>query len=220
MTSEELEDKISSEVISAARLFLSRETKLPYYFGFQTLARLSSSNIEQFLTFSSVLFEEMISNKISGKDITVNDHEQDKLIKEVARHKWNQLESIVPFSKQVKNFLSALGEFSRSETYKTNAPYAPGVNGFGMKAEIAQTLIEEKTYWYNNSVYNPLVDVISTCVAYNLLELQKISQGKKGQKWDVYYLNKWLCVYFDLPLSYGGWRPKSLNELTKWTKKK
>lgn len=219
MTSEELEDKLSSEIISTARLFLSKETNIPYYYGFQTLTKLSSSNIDQFLSFSSVLFEEMISNKISGKNITVNDFEQDKLIREVAKQKWNELDKIIPFSKQVKNFLNALGEFSKSETYKANAPYAPGVNGFGMKTLLAQTLLEKEQYWYNNSVYDPLVDVISTCVAYNLLEIQNVNQGKKGQVWDVYYLNKWLCVIFDLPLSSGGWRSKTPNELIKWTKK-
>lgn len=219
MTSEELEDKLSSEIISTARLFLSKETNIPYYFGFQTLTKLSSSNIDQFLSFSSVLFEEMISNKISGKNITVSDFEQDKLIREVAKQKWNELDKIIPFSKQVKNFLSALGEFSKSETYKANAPYAPGVNGFGMKTLLAKTLIENEQYWYNNSVYDSLVDVISTCVAYNLLEIQNVNQGKKGQVWDVYYLNKWLCVIFDLPLSSGGWRSKTPNELIKWTKK-
>lgn len=219
MTSEELEDKLSSEIISTARLFLSKETNIPYYYGFQTLTKLSSSNIDQFLSFSSVLFEEMISNKISGKNITVNDFEQDKLIREVAKQKWNELDKIIPFSKQVKNFLNALGEFSKNETYKANAPYAPGVNGFGMKTLLAQTLLEKEQYWYNNSVYDPLVDVISTCVAYNLLEIQNVNQGKKGQVWDVYYLNKWLCVIFDLPLSSGGWRSKTPNELIKWTKK-
>ncbi len=219
MTSEELEDKLSSEIISAARLFLSKETNIPYYFGFQTLTKLSSSNIDQFLSFSSVLFEEMISNKISGENITISDFEQDKLIKDAAKQKWNELDKIIPFSKQVKNFLSALGEFSKAETYRANAPYAPGVNGFGMKTLLAQTLIDKETYWYNNSIYDPLVDVISTCVAYNLLEIQNVNQGKKGQVWDVYYLNKWLCVKFDLPLSSGGWRSKTPNELIKWTKK-
>ena len=219
MTSEEFEDKLSSEIISTARLFLSKETKLPYYFGFQTLAKLSSSNIEQFLSFSSVLFEEMISNKISGKNITVSDLDQDKLIKEVATQKWKELEKVVPFSRQVKNFLRALGEFAKVETYKINAPYAPGVVGFGMKRALEQTLIEQETFWYNNSVYNPLINIISTCVAYNLLEIQKVNQGKKGQVWDVYYLNKWLCVLFDLPLASGGWRAKTPNELIKWTKK-
>jgi len=30
------------------------------------------------------------------------------------------------------------------------------------------------------------------------------------------YLNRLLCVYFGLPLQYGGWRPKKIDELSKW----
>src|SRR5690606_24592448 len=81
MTVEELQDKTSSDVTSAALLFLSKESNLPYYYGFNTLTKLSSSNIEQFLSFASILFEEMISNKLSGKNITISDADQDKLIK-------------------------------------------------------------------------------------------------------------------------------------------
>lgn len=29
-------------------------------------------------------------------------------------------------------------------------------------------------------------------------------------------LNRFLCVHFDLPLQYGGWREKSLKELSRW----
>ena len=32
----------------------------------------------------------------------------------------------------------------------------------------------------------------------------------------VLYLNRMFCVYFDLPLEYGGFREKSLDELTGW----
>lgn len=214
---EELQDKFP-DVFSAAKLFLSKETNLPYYFGFPLLSKLSSSNIEQFLSFASVLFEEMISNKIAGRNITVSDFDQHRLIKEVVKQKWRELERIIPFSKSVIRFLNGFGEFAKKETYKKNAPYSPGVSGFAIKDDRGMQLINEDAVWHENQVYDSLVDVISTCVAFNLLEVHTIFQGKKGQAWDVYYLNRWLCVLFDLPLSYGGWRQKSANELTKWSK--
>ena len=216
---EEFYDKLSYDISAAARLFLSKEIEIPYYFGFTALAKLSSSNIEQFLSFSSVLFEEMISNKLTGNSITISDIEQEKIIKEVAKQKWKELERIIPYYSQVINFLRNLGEFSVKETYKPNAPYSPGVNGFAIKDNSNKDkLFAEEEIWYNNSVYNPLKDVISTCVAFNLLEIHTTFQGKKGQEWEVYYLNRWLCVFFQLPLSYGGWRHKPVNELAKWIK--
>ncbi|MDD2986136.1 hypothetical protein [Flavobacterium sp.] len=218
LTVEELKHKNSHDVGVAANLFLSTKMKLPYYFGFNTLAKSSSSNIEQFLTFSGGLFEEMISKKISGEDLVLTDAEQHDVLKEIATQKWKELRRIIPFQEQVINFLTAIGEFSKKETFKPNAPYSPGVNGFAIKPNKEPKLINNTEHWTDDLVYESLINVLSTCVAYNLLEVQSTNQGKKDQSWDVYYLNRWLCILFDLPLSYGGWRHKSPDELTKWLK--
>jgi len=218
LTIEELKHKKSYDVTSAASLFLANQTHLPYYFGFGFLAKSSSSNIEQFLTFSGALFEEMISKKISGEDLVLTDSEQHAVLKEIANQKWKELKRIIPFQEQVINFLTSLGEFSKKETYKPNAPYSPGVNGFAIRPVKELKLINNTENWIDDPVYEPLINVISTCVAFNLLEIQVTNQGKKDQSWDVYYLNRWLCIIFDLPLSYGGWRHKSPDELTKWLK--
>lgn len=218
LSKEELNEKMSSDIIGAAKLFVSAEAKIPYYFGFPALSKLSSNNIEQFLSFAGELFEEMISNKISGTDLMLSDETQQKIIKEIVDQKWKDLSRTIPYSDQVIKFLSGIGEFARKDTFKLNAPYAPGVNGFAIKAGNELKLINEGS-WLQNPIYESLVNVISTCVAFNLLEVKAINQGKKNQTWDVYYLNRWLCVKFGLPMSYGGWRHKSPDELVRWIKK-
>jgi hypothetical protein len=214
LTVQELTEKINPGVEAAAKLFLSEFIKLPYYYSFSNLCKLSSNNIEQFLTYSADLFEEMISNKLRGTQLLINSEVQEKIINKVVERKWRELPRIVPYSNFVIKFLSELGEFSKKETYKSNAPYAPGVNGFAIKP--GNINLFEKGSWLNNSIYEPLINVISTCVAFNLLEIKEVNQGEKGQHWEVYYLNRWLCVKFNLPLSYGGWRHKSPDDLLKW----
>jgi hypothetical protein len=182
------------------------------------LSQLSSSNIEQFLSFSGILYEMMISNKRSGKDIELDNKIQDKVLRGAVKKKWNELPRVVPFQSQVIPFLNNLGEYCKKETYKPNAPYSPGVTGFSIKV-VKGKLIEDEN-WLDSDSYRPLRDVISTCVAFNLLEIRETSQGKKGELWDVFYLNRWLCIKYDLPFSYGGWRHKSPNDLTKWIKSK
>jgi hypothetical protein len=219
LTELELKEKLgSSGLFSAAKLFLFHESKLPYYFGFGMLSQLSSSNIEQFLSFSGILYEMMISNKRSGKDIELDNKIQDKVLRGAVKKKWNELPRVVPFQSQVIPFLNNLGEYCKKETYKPNAPYSPGVTGFSIKV-VKGKLIEDEN-WLDSDSYRPLRDVISTCVAFNLLEIRETSQGKKGELWDVFYLNRWLCIKYDLPFSYGGWRHKSPNDLTKWIKSK
>ncbi|MEW2922988.1 hypothetical protein AB1A65_16065 [Muricauda sp. ANG21] len=218
MPIEELDKKTGSEVTKAAALFLSSVHDMPYYFGFEDLVKLSSFNIEQFLSFSSEMFEAMISNKIKGDQIILSDREQHDIIVKVAKHNWKKLRTEIPFGQSIRRFLTGLGEFSKTQTFKPNAPYAPGVNGFAITPSVQDKLYPEEQ-WINNSIYQPLVNVVSTCVAYNLLERHTLLQGKKGQSHTVYYMNRWLCVFFGLPLSYGGWRHQTPDQLIKWIKK-
>jgi hypothetical protein len=63
-----------------------------------------------------------------------------------------------------------------------------------------------------------LSQVIGTCIAHNLLEVN-LNQKCKGQYWMVMYLNRMLCMHFNLPLQYGGWRERRLPELQTWIEK-
>jgi len=213
---EELTTQLGGEIKTTAIYFVYTNYKIPYYYGFSNLAKISSCNIEQFLSFSSELFERMLSNYLLGNIVTLTAEEQEKIIQEVTINKWKSLSSSIPYSKIVIKFLINLGALCKDETNQINAPYAPGVNGFGVK-EGSKGLFK-MTNWYEDENIEPLVNVITTCVAFNLLEVRTVIQGIKGQTWKVYYLNKWLCVYFRLPLSYGNWRPKSPSELFKWLK--
>lgn len=216
LTQQELQDKLKSDINVTARLFLSNSVKVPYYFGITDLVKLSTNNIDQFLAFSANLFEEMLSNRLSGNQINVHTNDQERILQAVAEQKWQELSKILPYSRSVIRFLSNLGDACQSDTYKLNAPYAPGVTGFAVKQ--GKTMFDKSDKWFEDDLYSPLVNVISTCVAFNLLEIKEVNQGEKGKQWSVYYLNRWLCLKFKLPLSYGGWRHKSADELLKWTK--
>tara|TARA_R110002072_G_scaffold287464_4_gene453132 strand:- start:4105 stop:5988 length:1884 start_codon:yes stop_codon:yes gene_type:complete len=216
MVVEEMLNKKNSDVTNAAILFISKEYEIPYYFSFKTLSKLSSNNIEQFLSFGAELFEEMISNNMRGDEILLSDFKQDKIIENVVNKKWKRIDSEVPHAKDIQKFLKSFGSFSKKQTFQPNAPYAPGISGFSIKQK-NQALFKESD-WIDNPIYEPLINVISTCVAYNLLEKHTVLQGKKGQVWDVYYMNRWLCVFFGLPLSHGGFRHKTPDELIKWIK--
>jgi hypothetical protein len=215
LSQNELLEKLKPEIESAAKLFLSKTHKLPYYYGFSALVKLSSNNIEQFLTFSADLFEEMLSNRLSGYQINLNVKEQERILKEIVEKKWKELNKILPYSLEIINFLTTIGEVCSKDTYLPNAPYAPGVTGFAIKT--SPSLFRNEA-WTDSELYTPLVNVISTCVAFNLLEIKEVNQGEKGQKWEVYYLNRWLCLKFNLPITYGGWRAKNIQDLLRWTK--
>jgi hypothetical protein len=214
---EELLESIKGSIEEAAYFFVSREHNLPYYYGFSNLVKLSNNNIEQFLSFSSNLFEEMLSNNLAGKNPCLSPESQEKINKSIVNTKWKELPKIMPNSDIVMNFLINFTRFSKNETYKPNAPIVQGVTGFAISNYKSKSLFEEVN-WEKDETYIQLLNVLSICIAFNLLEAREIMQGQKGQRHKVFYLNRWLCMKFDLPLAYGGWKSIKQNELLKWVK--
>ena len=217
LSKEELLAKKDSAIEDTAKFFISRENNLPYYFGFSNLVKLSNNNIEQFLSFSSDLFEEMLSNNLSGLKVELKPEIQERIIKSIVDSKWKELPRIIPYSKSVTIFLEQFSAFAKKETYKPNAPITQGVTGFAISSSKNASFFEDDN-WKVNDLFLPLRNVIATCVAFNLLEPREIFQGQKGQKHQVFYLNRWLCMKFNLPLAYGGWKSKNQDDLLKWTK--
>ena len=217
LSRKELLDKKDNSIEEAARFFISRENYLPYYFGFSNLVKLSNNNIEQFLSFSSDLFEEMLSNNLSGNKVELSPEKQEKIIKSIVDSKWKELPKIIPYSKSVTTFLEQVGQFAHKETYKPNVPIIQGVTGFAISNQKNVSFFDD-TNWKTDELFHPLINVIATCVAFNLLEPREIAQGQKGQIHQVYYLNRWLCMKFNLPLAYGGWKSIKQDVLLKWTK--
>lgn len=215
---QEMEEKKDEKIITAARLFLSKQFNLPYYFGMPMLAKISTNNIEQFLSFGSPLYERMLSLNLNMTNVSLSAKDQDKEIRHIANEKWKELQKVVPESTLVTRFLEKLCTFCYDETFRKTAPYAPGVNGFYIDASRVIKLINEED-WLSNEIFDDLQLVLNTCLAFNLLHIKETMQGKKGQKKNVYYLNRWLCVKFNLPLSYGGWRTKKPDDLLRWTKR-
>lgn len=217
LSEKELEEKLDQNVEEIAKFFLFQEVGLPCYYGFNNLIKISNNNIEQFLGFASELFEDMLSAKIAGNATLISANTQEKRIKKVIDNYWNDLDRRLPDGNSIKRFLNNFSEYALKETFKVNAPIAQGVTGFSISLSKQKQLFN-RTHWYNNDYYEFLLNVISTCVANNLLERREVTQGAKGQKNQVFYLNRWLCVKFNLPVHYGGWKHKNLEELLKWVK--
>jgi hypothetical protein len=215
---DELHEKTDEKVVVAARLFLSKQFNLPYYFGMGTLSKISTNNVEQFLGFASPLYERMLSLNLNMTNVSISARDQDKEIRRIANTKWKELQKIIPESPLVIRFLQSLCSYCYNETFRPTAPYAPGVNGFYIDATRTVRLFNDED-WLSNEIFEDLRLVLNVCLAFNLLHLKEVMQGKKGERKTVYYLNRWLCVKFDLPLNYGGWRPKKPHELLKWTKR-
>ena len=215
LTANDFKDRSSSAVMHAAELFLRKEIGAPIYFGKSTLADASSTNVDQYIDVAGDLFEE-ISASIAGPRTSTPSLTADRqhaLIKAAAERRWSDMPRRLPQGYDARRLLEAAATFCQQQTYRATAPYAPGVTGFAITMTDRAYLIDD-TY-QKPTVYVKLRNVLATLLAHNLLT-PRLDHKNKGQRFVVFYLNRLICVRFDLPLGYGGWREKTLRDLLLW----
>lgn len=215
LSEEDFRRKDDSGVKAAAELFMAKGFQLPYYFGFQRLASLASSNIEQFLAIAGELFEEASSAAVMRRPYLLSAQRQHSILRRVAKQWWEQdvLRSI-PLQAEVRRFIESIGRYAGSETYRPNAPYAPGVTGVSITMEEREQLRDEKVLAGRRDL-RLLASVIGICLAHNILEAELDRPWGYDRRMHL-YLNRLLCCHFELPLHYGGWRPRKPEELARW----
>lgn len=198
----------------AEELLPGEISKLPQYYGPQTLIDLASGNIEQFLSIASKMYELLLSKKIMDTaryDLTPED--QDKIVSEYCK---NRLEDVKQLKRgnKIYAFLIQLIDFCHEQTFSPTYSYRT-VSGFAVKEENSGQYGQDG-FWFQDAANEELAVLLKDCLANNLLYKVPRTQGKKDQNWAVFYLNEWLCAYAHLPLRRGGWRKLSLARLKQW----
>lgn len=215
-TPEEYNQYIDSDLLKLAASLICSENNLPLYYGFSTLVSLSTYNIEQFIDFSSKLYEKLIANTIVDKKSNRLDAiEQDKIIKKHSEDLFVELEKL-PNGSIVQKFLKKLTEYCLEQSLGRSS-YGI-VTGFAISKNIGGSGVNYDM-WFKEPEYATLQEVLRICLANNLLYVSSTRQGNKDEIWNVFYLNRWLCVYQNIPFNTGGWRKLSLSELNKWINK-
>lgn len=185
---------------SAALYYLCIEYDLPFYFGMQKLYSLAFNNVYQFLSFAGAIFERRLSYRYHAKknSAVVSASEQDSIIHSVAKKKWEELSVMFANADRVQSLLGNIANIGIVTRDVGTASYSGGTyTGIGIKEDLFRELIKE-----NDEVRTTL----SQCVSNNLLRKQDIRQGNKDENVVVFYLNRWICAFFNLPIAYGGWK--------------
>lgn len=93
---------------------------------------------------------------------------------------------------------------------------AGALTGIGLRYPELKKLVGDEEQGYDPERYALSREVLMSCLVNNLLEARPHrKQGRKGQEILLLYLNRWICVKFDLPLLYGGWREKNVRDIQK-----
>lgn len=211
-----VEPNQSSSTKHVANFYVRNEHKIPYYYGFENLAKMSSCNVEQFLDLASSLFDEITNARIADGPAELTPGRQEEILKWAAERRYKNMLRIVN-DQSLENFLDTMADFCVEETKLPNAPY-DSVTGVAISLEDLKLLQELPPD--DRSKYGRLAGILSTCFAHNILEPRPDSrQGSPGSTHLVMYLNRIFCIHYGLPLAYGGWREKSLSDLYNFTHK-
>ena len=211
---EELDTRDSSALVGAAEIFAHRYDQAPYYFGMESVCRLSMNNIEELLSICGALYEKLKAKNILNKDLHLSPAEQDKIVRDVAKRKREFIKNSNTHGMRAQRLIDSMGEFCMERTFKPNAPIAPGVTGFRLSLNALGELSSEK----NQSIreFRLLRSVLSECIAENLLFMKESSASTNRPPGYVFYLNRLLCSHYKLPLSFGGWSEVEISTLVEW----
>jgi hypothetical protein len=215
LTEEELEDRDSSQVRGAAELFMHEELGIPYYFGFDRLCVMATSNIEELLALAAALYLGLQAKQVlRNSEPILSPVEQDKLLRKAAARKREFIPKSHTEGTRAQRLLDSIGAFCYDQTFAPNAPYAPGVTGVRLsRGELAKLTGPVKLLGSNGVA---LQRVLAECAAENLLVQRESQATGSRDSGTVFYLNRSLCVHYGLPLQMGGWRDVSVGDLMKW----
>lgn len=213
-----LETASDTDIQNAAEKYLTEEFELPYYYGPKKIAYLSSFNIDQYLSIAGDLFEEISSRHLLDDHDPLPPSKQDEIIRDWAGEKWDEIPRTVPRGEEVQRFLREVGEMCRNKWEEGTASYggAGALTGIGLRYPELEKIVGDEEKGYDTERFALSREVLTSCMVNNLLEARPHrKQGKIGQEVLILYLNRWICVKFNLPLLYGGWREKNARDIQK-----
>ena len=218
LTEEELEDRDSSQVRNAAELFMHEELGIPYYFGFERLCVMATSNVEELLGLAAALYVGLQAKQVLRKSEPIlSPLEQDKLLREAAARKRDFIPKSHTEGTRAQRLLDSIGAFCYDQTFAPNAPYAPGVTGVRLSRAELVKLTSPGAFGPPGLV---LQRVLAECAAENLLVQRESQATGSRDSGTVFYLNRSLCAHYGLPLQMGGWRDVTVGELMRWMERR
>lgn len=213
LSTEELDQRDSSQVQAAADIFLHEELKVPYYYGIERLCVLATSNVEELLSLAAALYDGLRAKQILRRpELLLSPLEQEKLLRDVAKRKRDFIPKNHTEGTRAQRLLDAIGSYCKDRTFLPNAPYAPGVTGV--------RLSQAELFKFNSGSLkdfgSTLRKVLAECVAENLLVSRQSSASTSRDGGTIFYLNRTLCMHYDLPLQMGGWQDIDVEKLIDW----
>lgn len=214
LSDDERKSRSDAAIREAAGLWLRREFGLPFYWGSRHLAKLSAENIEQYLNLCADLFDEMLAGITLRQGALVDRLRQDAALTAACDQFWADIPGRRIGGRAIQQLLRHIAKLCRAETYRPTAPYAPGATGTALSMRDRARLLDPAVR-ARLPGGEELFNALHGAIGHNLLR-PRTDYSVKNDRWMVLYLNRLTCVRYGLPLGYGGFREKPLEEMCQW----
>ena len=214
LSEEERKARSGSAIRESADLFLRREFGLPFYSGSERLSKLSAENIEQYLNLCADIFDEMLVGVTLRRGAELKRLRQDAALTAASEQFWQDIPARRVGGRGIQQLLRHIAKLCRTETYRPKAPYAPGVTGTALSMDDRRRLLDPEVRERTGGAQQ-LFEALGGAIGHNLLRAHT-NRSVKDNRWMVLYLNRLTCVRYGLPLGYGGFRERPLEDMCRW----
>jgi hypothetical protein len=139
---------------------------------------------------------------------------QDAALTAASDQFWQDIPARRVGGRGIQQLLRHIAKLCRTETYRPKAPYAPGVTGTALSMDDRKRLLDPDVRARIPGAQQ-LFDALGGAIGHNLLRAYT-NRSVKNNRWMVLYLNRLTCVRYGLPLGYGGFRERPLEEMCRW----
>jgi hypothetical protein len=192
--------KVQRAMATGAELQLLHRFDRPFYFGFDRIADAANENIEQFVTLASVLVDQLETQAIRGRALSLEARQQHKAVREHAQKLVDDWD--FPYAPQVRHLVNYIAERCLDLTLRDNAPLTDGANALGVPAA-ELNLLDGR---------DELSRVLHYALAYQALILVE-PYNCKGKIWALFELGGVPTIAKGLTLSRGGFAEGNLSQL-------
>ena len=176
---------------------------------------MATNNVEELLSLAAVLYDGLQAKQVLRRtELLLSPQEQEKALIDAAKRKRDFIPKAHTEGARAQKLLDAVGLFCREKTFHPNAPYAPGVTGVRLSFSELEKLSKPRGPLLEQIVI--LQNVLSECVAENLLVVRPSTASTSREGGTVFYLNRTLCTNYGLPLQMGGWQDVKVQDLVNW----
>jgi len=188
----------------------ANESKI--YGGLEQIVIISSYIVKDFLGILEKIFDGFLQERIkNGKrifdDLVIPIEIQNRAIHKYAKKVFeDKIINLLVTGREMYEFFNGLTFNFLQPNYKTLASYENGRTGFAISSSE-----------YTNFVKLKINNIVNEAIASSYLQIKNIRKGfsddYRRKEHYVFYLNRILCVYFNFPLAYGGYRQISYTNL-------